>query len=53
MFRPLYRALARIPLLRSYSPVLYILARQRTVKSTSDLSVLPPALFDDALSIEA
>ena len=53
MFRPLYRALAHIPLLRSYSPVLYVLARQRTVKSTSDLSVMPPALFDDALSIEA
>jgi SAM-dependent methyltransferase len=50
--RPAYRALASIPGVRSYSPVLYILARQPTVKSTSDLEVPPDALYDRSLSIE-
>jgi len=51
--RPAYRAIAALPGLRSYSPVLCILARQPAVKPVNDLSVPPRALFDDAQSIEA
>lgn len=50
--RPAYRALAATPLLKAYSPVLYMLARQPDPKPASDLTVMPPALFDDAQSIE-
>ncbi len=50
--RPLYRTIAKTPVLRSYSPVLYILARQPAVKPISDLTTPPAALFDIAQSIE-
>lgn len=50
--RPLYRLLAKLPGLKNYSPVLYILAQQRSSKATNDLDLPPKALFDDALSIE-
>jgi SAM-dependent methyltransferase len=50
--RPAYRAIASIPFVCSYSPVLYILARQPDVKPETDLNVMPPALFDHAQSIE-
>ena len=50
--RPAYRAIAALPGIRMYSPVLYILARQPAVKPTSDLDVMPAALFDAAQSIE-
>lgn len=50
--RPAYRTIAHVPGLRSYSPVLYMLARQPAVKPVSDLSIMPPSLFDDAQSIE-
>jgi len=50
--RPAYRAIAAVPGLRAYSPVLYMLARQPDPKPASDLSLMPPALFDDARSIE-
>ncbi|CAN5196746.1 hypothetical protein BH10PSE13_BH10PSE13_04390 [soil metagenome] len=51
--RPIYRAIAKTPGIKSYSPTLYILARQPQVKPGNDLSVPPPALFDDTQSIEA
>jgi SAM-dependent methyltransferase len=50
--RPAYRGLAALPGLRAYSPVLCILARQPPAKPTNDLSVPPPALYDESRSIE-
>lgn len=50
--RPAYRTMAALPGIKTYSPVLYILARQPAVKPVNDLTVPPSALFDDALSIE-
>lgn len=50
--RPIYRMIAKIPGLRNYSPVLYILARQPVAKPTSDLHAFPDALYDTSSSIE-
>lgn len=50
--RPVYRAIASVPGVRSYSPVLCLLARQPATKPVNDLAALPAALFDDVLSIE-
>lgn len=53
MLRPIYRILAHIPVLKAYSTILYIIARQPAVKSTSDLSLPPADLYDVASSVEA
>jgi SAM-dependent methyltransferase len=50
--RPIYRAIAKIPGLRYYSPVLFILARQPSPKPASDLHALPESLYDRSSSIE-
>jgi SAM-dependent methyltransferase len=50
--RPAYRAIARTPGLRRYSPVLYIVARLRNPKPSGELGPPPKILYDDALSIE-
>jgi SAM-dependent methyltransferase len=50
--RPIYRAIAKTPVVKNYSPVLYILARQPAVKPTNDLTVMPAMLYDEASSIE-
>jgi ubiquinone/menaquinone biosynthesis C-methylase UbiE len=52
LLRPFYRTLALLPVLKNYSPILYILARQPDPKSTSDLSVLPAALYETVSSTE-
>lgn len=50
--RPVYRLLARLPVLRRYSPVLYLVARQPDPKPARDLKTPPPALYDAAESVE-
>ncbi|MBX9858952.1 MAG: methyltransferase domain-containing protein [Sphingomonas sp.] len=48
-----YRAVAAAPVIRRYSPKIYMLARQPDPKPRSSLDARPPALFDAAESIEA
>lgn len=50
--RPLYRALAKLPGLRCYSPSLYILALQPNPKPSSNLHAMPKSLYDSSSSIE-
>ncbi len=50
--RPIYRAIAKTPVLRSYSPVTFIVARQRDPKPKEGLGAPPDALYENALSIE-
>jgi SAM-dependent methyltransferase len=50
--RRFYRAIAKMPGLRYYSPVLYILARQPSPKPTGDLHAMPDSLYDRSSSIE-
>ncbi|OGN49548.1 MAG: hypothetical protein A2352_05625 [Caulobacterales bacterium RIFOXYB1_FULL_67_16] len=52
VLRPFYRLLARIPVLRLYSPVLYVLARQPGVKPTTDLTRPPSSIYEDISSTE-
>jgi SAM-dependent methyltransferase len=50
--RPAYRLIARIPGLRRYSPVLYVVGRQPAAKK-NELPELPPALlYSEDLSVE-
>lgn len=51
-FRPAYRAIAATPVLKRYSPVLFILGRQPDPKPASALEARPDSLFENALSIE-
>ncbi|VWX61080.1 conserved hypothetical protein [Burkholderiales bacterium 8X] len=51
--RPMYKILATLPLLKIYSPVIYLVAQQRAAKSQNDLSTFPSALFDGSQSIES
>jgi ubiquinone/menaquinone biosynthesis C-methylase UbiE len=51
-WRAAYRAMARLPFLKSYSPVLYVLARQPDPKPANSLEVPPATLFDASRSIE-
>jgi len=50
--RPAYRMLAKAPVLRSYSPVLYILARMPDPKPAKPPGEPPRELYDKASSIE-
>lgn len=52
LLRPFYRALAHLPVLKNYSPILYVLARQPDPKPTSDLSMPPAALYEAISSTE-
>lgn len=52
VLRPFYRLLARIPVLKLYSPVLYVLARQPGVKPTTDLTRPPSSIYEDISSTE-
>ena len=52
VLRPFYRVIARIPGLRCYSPVLYVLARQPCPKPDNDLRAMPATLYDSSSSIE-
>lgn len=51
--RPAYRAIARTPALRRYSPALYIVGCQPDPKPSNSLDHPPPELYSDDLSIEA
>ncbi|QCI93121.1 class I SAM-dependent methyltransferase [Novosphingobium sp. EMRT-2] len=48
-----YRAVAATPVLRRYSPKIYVLARQPLDKDRTHLTTPPRALFDAVESIEA
>jgi SAM-dependent methyltransferase len=50
--RPVYQAIARIPGIRLYSPVLYIVGRQPDPKAAGPLGHPPKELYSDDLSIE-
>jgi SAM-dependent methyltransferase len=50
--RPIYRLLAKLPFIRRYSPVLYIVARQPERKVSRLLSDPPPELYTADRSIE-
>lgn len=50
--RPIYRLMARLPGLRLYSPVVYVMGRQKTPKPTGAFGRPPEILYDEARSIE-
>jgi ubiquinone/menaquinone biosynthesis C-methylase UbiE len=50
--RPIYRMIAATPVLKTYSPNLYILARQPVNKPLNDLTVPPQTMWEQSLSIE-
>jgi SAM-dependent methyltransferase len=50
--RPAYRLMAKIPCIRSYSPVLYVVGRQPVIKRENPHSVPPSILYTDDLSVE-
>lgn len=50
--RPFYRALASLPVLRRYSPNLYIKARKPYDSLDVDLETYPASMFDRSSSIE-
>jgi SAM-dependent methyltransferase len=50
--RPIYRMIAMVPLVKSYSPNLYVLAQQPSPKPSAQRGPPPSTLFEDSLSIE-
>lgn len=51
--RALYRALAKVPFLRRFCPVLFVLARMPEAKTAGPLGDPPTELYSDHRSIEA
>ncbi|MDD1529422.1 hypothetical protein C7U92_20395 [Bradyrhizobium sp. WBOS7] len=52
VLRMFYRVVGALPLIRNYSPVIYVVGKQEIPKSRAPLNDFPKILYSDALSIE-